>query len=115
RIVQGTTFTDTSKAAAQIVVNEGMARKEWPGRSPIGRRLRIVDEDGSGDWYTVVGVAANSRVYGLTSDPTAPMLFSAASEHFNPTLLIRTTGLAQPIAALRAMVAQAYPALPQAD
>ncbi|HEY7902314.1 MAG TPA: ABC transporter permease, partial [Casimicrobiaceae bacterium] len=115
RIVQGTTFTDTSKAAAQIVVNEGMAHKEWPGQSPIGRRLRIVNDDGSGDWYTVVGVAANARVTGLTGDASAPMLFAAASDHFNPTLLIRTTGMAQPIAALRAMVAQAYPALPQAD
>ncbi|HKV52363.1 MAG TPA: ABC transporter permease [Gemmatimonadaceae bacterium] len=115
RIVQGTTFTDTSKSAAQVVVNEGMAHKEWPGQSPIGRRLRIVNEDGSGDWYTVVGVAANSRVFGLTGDATTPMLFAAASEHFNPTLLIRTSGLAQPIAALRAMVAQAFPALPQAD
>lgn len=115
RIVQGTTFTDTSKAAAQIVVNEGMAHKEWPNQSPIGRRLRIVYDDGSGDWLTVVGVAANSRVFGLTSDPSEPIVFAAASEHFNPTLLIRTDGLKQPIAALRAMVTQADPSLPQPD
>lgn len=115
RIVQGTTFTDTSKAAAQVVVNEGMAHKEWPTRSPIGRRLRIVNEDGSSDWYTVVGVAANSRVAGLTSDPTAPMIFAATSEHFNPTLLIRTDGMSQPVAALRAMVREADPSLPNAQ
>ncbi len=114
-IVQGTSFTDTSKAAAQVVVNEGMAHKEWPGQSPIGRRLRLLNEDGSGDWYTVVGVAADSRVFGLTSDPSQRMLFAAASEHFNPTLLIRTNGLAQPIAALRAMVSQTDPTLPQPD
>lgn len=115
RLVQGTSFTDTSKAAAQMVVNEAMARKEWPNQSPIGRRLRIVSDDGSGDWSTVVGVAANARLSGLTGDPNEPALFAAASEHFNPTLLIRTAGMAQPIAALRAMVTQANTGLPQPD
>ena len=104
RLVQGTTFTDTSKAAGQVIVNEAMARKDWPGQSPIGRRLRIVNEDGSGDWRTVVGVVANARLAGMTSDPTEPMLFVATSEHFNPTLLVRTSGVAQPIAALRKIV-----------
>ena len=106
RLVQGTTFTDTSKAAGQVIVNEAMARKNWPGASPIGRRLRIVNEDGSGDWRTVVGVVANARLAGMTSDPTEPMIFVATSEHFNPTLLVRMTGGAQPISALRKVVSE---------
>ena len=115
RLVQGTTFTDTSKAAGQVIVNEAMARKDWPGQSPIGRRLRIVNEDGSGNWRTVVGVVANARLAGMTSDPTEPMVFVATSEHFNPTLLVRTNGIAQPLTALRKIVAEGNHGMAQPD
>ena len=115
RLVQGTTFTDTSKTAGQVVVNEAMARQDWPGQSPVGRRLRIVNEDGSGEWRTVVGVVANARLAGLTSDPTEPMLFATTSEHFNPTLLVRTNGIAQPITALRKLVSEAKTGMAQPE
>ncbi|MGH7648813.1 MAG: ADOP family duplicated permease [Gemmatimonadaceae bacterium] len=114
-MIAGTTFTDTSKAAAQVVINEGMAHKEWPNESPIGRRLEIVSAGGSVGWQTVVGVVPNARFFGLTSDPTAPMLFGASLGHLDRTLLIRTAGLAHPAAALRAMFARAHPELPQAE
>ena len=115
RIVKGTTFTDTSKAAGQVVVNEAMARKGWPGQSAIGRRLRIVNDDGSGNWRTVVGVVANARLAGMTSDPTEPMVFVASTEHFNPTLLVRTTGLTQPIIALRRAAVELNRGMAQPD
>ena len=57
RLVEGTTFTDTAAAGNQAIVNEGLARRYWPGQSPIGKRLRVV-RNGQGDWKTVVAVAA---------------------------------------------------------
>ncbi|HYC52845.1 MAG TPA: ABC transporter permease, partial [Gemmatimonadaceae bacterium] len=36
-IVEGTTFTDTSDAGGQMIVNASLARQLWPGQSAIGR------------------------------------------------------------------------------
>ena len=59
RLVEGTTITDTTKAAAQALVNAGFAKKYWPGRSALGHRIRVVYK-GQGDWQTIVGVAADA-------------------------------------------------------
>src|SRR5439155_24326494 len=75
RMVQGTNFTDTSQAAGQVIVNEGMARKHWPGESPLGHKLRVV-YNGKGDWKTIVGVVANASTQGLTSEASDPMLYT---------------------------------------
>ena len=44
RIVEGSTITDTTKAASQALVNEGFAKKYWPGkfgaRTPRSRGLQ---------------------------------------------------------------------------
>ena len=36
------------------VVNETMAAKYWPGKDPIGQRLKVKDR-----WLQIVGVARN--------------------------------------------------------
>ena len=45
RLVQGTTFTDTSAGANQVIINAGFARKHWGdrigGRSQAPGRRRI--------------------------------------------------------------------------
>jgi putative ABC transport system permease protein len=111
RILEGTTFTDTSAAAAQVLINEGMARKNWPGQSALGRKVRIV-YDGKGDWRTVVGVVANASTQGLTSESSQPMLYTAGLSFFDPTLLLRTTGDARMIPTLMALVSSMNPKLP---
>ena len=57
RVVAGTPFTDTTGGAYQVMVNEGFARKQWHGESPIGKRLRVA-QSGKEPWLTIVGVAA---------------------------------------------------------
>ena len=37
-------------------INEEMARRYWPGRDPIGRRLRIGGNAADRPWVTVVGI-----------------------------------------------------------
>jgi putative ABC transport system permease protein len=110
RILEGTTFTDTSAAAAQVLINEGMARKHWPGQSALGRKLRVV-YDGKGDWRTVVGVVGNASTQGLTSESTQPMLYTPGLSFFDPTLLIRTTGDARMIPTLMTLVSSMNPKL----
>src|SRR5262249_12457623 len=60
------TAADTAETPLVIVVNESMAKKFWPGRSVIGRRLRMGDNP---RWITVVGVVADVRHRGLDEAP----------------------------------------------
>ncbi|MEX2179312.1 MAG: ABC transporter permease [Gemmatimonadaceae bacterium] len=113
RIVQGTNFTDTTAAGAQAIVNEGMAQQLWPDGSAIGRRVRVV-YGGSGDWKTIVGVAANASTVGVTRDANVPMLYGAHDDasFFSPALLVRASGGAPVVQALTGIAAAVDPLLP---
>ena len=50
RLVQGTTFTDTTAGANQVIVNAGFARKQWRGASAIGHRLACRAERATEPW-----------------------------------------------------------------
>jgi predicted permease len=113
RLVEGTTFTDTSAAAAQVLVNEGFARKHWPRQSAIGRKLRIVYA-GQGEWKTVVGVASNALTQGLAEDPGEPLIYMAGRDAFSPTLIVRTAGDARTLPALGGIVTSIDGRLPPA-
>ena len=89
RFTLGGTFTDTTNAAGQAIVNEAMARDLWKTESAIGRRLRIVF-NGQGEWKTVVGVVANALTNGRTSRGE-PMLYLPGPT-FSSVLLVRTAG-----------------------
>src|SRR5688572_28885322 len=94
RMAQGMTFTDTTTAASQAVVNETMARTLWPGQPAIGRRLRVV-YGGQGQWRTVVGVVADALTRGPTQ-ASEPMLYLPGAT-FSSVLLVRTGGNASVI------------------
>lgn len=62
--------SDDSTGVHVTVVNETMARIMWPGRSPIGQRIRSFGMDSHPKvWMTVVGVVGDVRQAGLASDP----------------------------------------------
>ena len=67
RIVRGRTLAAADTADTQLValVNEELARRYWPGRDPIGGRLRI-GGDPKRPWVTVVGIVADVRHNGIT-------------------------------------------------
>ncbi len=69
-IVTGRDFraSDTRDAPAVAIVNETLARQQWPGESAIGRRLRL-GRDGSNPWMTVVGVVGDIRHLGPATPP----------------------------------------------
>ncbi|MGQ0734355.1 MAG: ADOP family duplicated permease [Acidobacteriota bacterium] len=55
------------------IVSETAAARFWPGRTPVGTRLKI----GNSDWMTVVGVVGDAR-YAALDDPDSrvrPMLY----------------------------------------
>jgi len=111
RLIEGSTITDTSKAAGQVVVNAGFARKYWPQGSAVGRRLRVV-YNGQGDWKTIVGVVTDALTSGLTGDASRPLMYVAAADAYERAVLVRVAPDADPIPSLRTLVAQADPRLP---
>ena len=71
---EGRAFTDADASAAPLVaiVNDTMARRYWPGTSPVGKRIRIA---GVEEWITVVGVIADVKHWGLESNVNPEMYF----------------------------------------
>jgi macrolide transport system ATP-binding/permease protein len=56
-IVQGRDFrgSDNGNPTGTVIVNETLSRRYWPGRSPLGRRIRVRDR--KPELWEVVGVA----------------------------------------------------------
>jgi putative ABC transport system permease protein len=64
-VVTGREFTDRDTLAGPrvAVINDALARKHWPDRSPIGQRVAFSQDDPQ--WYEIVGVAGNVKHRGL--------------------------------------------------
>ena len=63
-IVGGRAFTVRDRTGAPLVciVDRSMAREEWPGQNPIGKRLHLGNPKHSLPWATVVGVVPDVRI-----------------------------------------------------
>jgi predicted permease len=66
RLVSGRVFTarDTLDAPTVVVVDETFARRYFPGRDPVGRRLMLQRQDGR-ELVEIVGVVGDVRAHGL--------------------------------------------------
>jgi putative ABC transport system permease protein len=62
-IVRGRAFTETDRAGAidVAIVTEDVAARIWPGKDPIGKRLKLGDADFKDPWRTVVGIVKATR------------------------------------------------------
>lgn len=103
RLVQGTTFTDTTGAGLQVIVNANYAKTQWPHGSAIGRRIRI-RVSGAEPWLTIVGVVADALTAGAGAASTTPVLYTPAADSTAFTILVRTTGTADPVAPIRGLI-----------
>lgn len=103
--------------AAVVLVNETMARRDWPGRDPIGQcvRVRIRTEAGSERrCRTVVGVVGDARTEGIGR--AASMLYEPlrTDPGSMPSLLVRLDGpaAARAVGALHRALVAAVPDAP---
>jgi predicted permease len=71
------TEKDGPDAPLAIVVNETMARRYWPGESPVGNRL---EWNGSTDPLTVVGIVGDMKRQAL-STAAEPAFFIPFAQH----------------------------------
>jgi predicted permease len=122
RLLRGRDFTaaDTADTQPVALVNETLARTYWPGRDPLGRRIRQGGPDRR--WAVVVGLVADVRHNGLTVPikekfyrPHAQFHTSTGFAPRTMTMVLRTDGDPARLAApLRAVVRAADPSVPVA-
>jgi putative ABC transport system permease protein len=67
RVIRGRAFTPSDSTDGMLValVNEELVRRYFPGRDPLGGRMKI-GGDPRRPWVTIVGVVGNVRHNGLT-------------------------------------------------
>ncbi|HEX6973271.1 MAG TPA: ABC transporter permease, partial [Vicinamibacterales bacterium] len=71
RLVRGRFFSTADDAASMpvVAINETMAARFFPGKDPIGRRVRVKGQTGSDAWMTVVGIVGDVRDEALDASP----------------------------------------------
>jgi putative ABC transport system permease protein len=57
---RGFETADAASTGLVVVVNQNLANSRWPGRNPIGQRLRFCCGDNN-PWFTVIGVAGDVK------------------------------------------------------
>lgn len=106
---------DAVESPSALIINDAMARREFPDQDPIGRRFSFdADAQGHPIWSTIVGVVANVRQYNAEEEPV-PLTYGVhtGSARQAQTLLARTSGDPRAVAgSLRAALQSLDRALP---
>jgi predicted permease len=120
-ILRGRAFTDRDRAGTEpvAVISQAMARKFWPGRDPLGQRIRFAGMDRVNPWLTIVGIAGDVRHSALTGDvePAVYVHYLQNPERvaYFVTIAVRTAPAVDPATAvttLRQTVAALDPNVP---
>lgn len=99
-LVRGRDLTeaDLRDAPPVCIVNESFARRFWPGQDAIGKRIKHGRLDNPRPWYTIVGVAADTKavvdsrdgeVVGTICLPLSRMIAAGAD---NMTFVVESQG-----------------------
>ena len=93
-MVKGRDFTMQDNMSSQrvAIVSEAFVNRYWPGQEGIGKQ---VNSDLTHEWFTVVGVARDSKVTSLNEKPM-PFLYLA---HYQINLLNQPGGSAMNVIA----------------
>jgi putative ABC transport system permease protein len=97
QLVEGRRFEagrDRADSPCVVIVGEAVARKHWPGESPLGKRLTPGVPESPEDWCQVVGVVKDVRQRELSSEPN-PLMYLTYEQagFFAPRyLVVKTEG-----------------------
>lgn len=82
---------DSQASLKVVIINQLLAERAWPGENPVGKQIRFF----WADWqtYEVIGVADNTKSYGLDED-WQPELFvpEAQIPYTVMNVVVRTSG-----------------------
>jgi predicted permease len=91
-MVKGRDFTlqDRKNSQRVVIVSEAFVNRYWPNQEALGKQL---NSDLTHEWFTVVGVARDSKVNQWNEKPT-PFLYLTQYQIYRSTMTIiaRTTG-----------------------
>jgi len=114
RLLQGRDLSplDSANAPGAVLVNETMAKRYWPGASPLGAKIYLGQLEA-----IVVGVVGDVHHRGPGTTPGAELYVPYLQFNSRQAMLVlRTTGdPARMTAALRAAMKEIDPALPLAN
>ena len=104
--------SDTTTSPHVVLINQTLAREQWPGEDPVGRRITL-----DGDPMTVIGVVGDIRHRG-PSVPPGPELYQPSTQRSFPFMafVVRTAGDPYAIVpTIRRAVAELDPGLPLSE
>jgi len=91
-LAKGRDFTpqDTKRSQRVVIVSETFVNRYWPNQEALGKQL---NSDLTHEWFTVIGVARDSKVNGLNEKPT-PFLYLPQYQVYRATMMVlaRTNG-----------------------
>ncbi|HWC00329.1 MAG TPA: ABC transporter permease, partial [Bryobacteraceae bacterium] len=96
-LLRGRDFTDqdTGKSQPVAMISSEMARVYFPGRDPLGQRIRFDSFSPEPHWLTIVGITGDIREDGLTK-PSFPQAYTCYTQQQSGamlnggTLMVRT-------------------------
>jgi putative ABC transport system permease protein len=115
-VLYGRDFTDRDGGPGSrlLIINEALARRDFPGENPVGRQLRI-DQEAA---HTIIGVVGSVRQAGLDQQPLPEIYFpyvQTGAEDWlgDAVLVVRTAQSPESVsAAVRQAVASVDPGMP---
>jgi putative ABC transport system permease protein len=88
-LLAGRTFTERDLNDLVVVINEGMAKRFWPGQDPVGKKYVLGVWGPTPTWATIIGVSGDVKQFGLDSEPS----FDEYLPSLAPTyLIVHTAG-----------------------
>jgi putative ABC transport system permease protein len=89
-LIRGRFLSDADKADAPpvMIVNQAFAKKFWPNREAVGKRITFDNLKKNPKWTTIVGVVGDIRHFGLDIDPRPEMYVPFAQESYFTTIYV---------------------------
>ena len=96
-LVKGRDFTpqDTKRSQRVVIVSDTFVNRYWPNQEALGKQL---NSDLTHEWFTVIGVARDSKVNGLNEKPT-PFLYLPQYQVYRATMIVLARTNGDPLAA----------------
>ena len=94
-IVKGRDFTpqDTKSSQRATIVSEAFAERYWPHQEALGKQL---NSDFTNEWFTVVGVARDTKVRSLNETPT-PEVYLPLYQVYRANMIIHARVAGDPL------------------
>ncbi len=95
RLLRGRDFTmsDDTLSANVAILNATMAEAYFGDDNPLGRRIAFLGNQGNwGEWHTIVGIAADTKSFGLNGSDVGVVYRPADQNFWGSTIAIRTIG-----------------------